>query len=275
MSLRRALVLCSAATLGVTVAVVPSMAAEKRNVTKRADTTTTTVQTRTEDDAPTTTSGTTSTGTATAPDAGTTSGDTTSTPTASTEAEPLPAPASPVLGRDVTLAPVSGIVKVRRPGDMTAVALGDAHQLPTGTLIDARAGAVSLRSAVTATASQTGTFAGGVFTVRQASASRSVTQLVLSGGSFTSCPRTTSRAQASAARAPRVVRRLWGRDHGGRFTTVGRGSAATVRGTRWLTEDRCDGTRTAVVAGAVSVMDRRTHRRVLVRAGHSLLVEHR
>jgi hypothetical protein len=50
------------------------------------------------------------------------------------------------------------------------------------------------------------------------------------------------------------VRRLWG-DGYGRFRTAGRYSAATVRGTRWLVEDRCDGTVTRVKRGQVAVED--------------------
>ena len=73
----------------------------------------------------------------------------------------------------------------------------------------------------------------------------------------------------------RRVRRLWGRDDGGRFRTHGRHSHATVRGTRWLTVDRCDGTFTRVTEGAVSVRDRGRHRTVLVRAGHSYLARSR
>jgi archaeosine-15-forming tRNA-guanine transglycosylase len=67
------------------------------------------------------------------------------------------------------------------------------------------------------------------------------------------------------------VRRLWGRDKGGNFRSHGRHSHATVRGTRWLTVDRCDGTFTRVTDGAVVVRDFRRHRNVLVRAGHSYL----
>jgi hypothetical protein len=40
-----------------------------------------------------------------------------------------------------------------------------------------------------------------------------------------------------------------------------------VRGTRWLTEDRCRGTLTKVTEGAVEVRERRTGRTVLVEAG--------
>ena len=73
----------------------------------------------------------------------------------------------------------------------------------------------------------------------------------------------------------RRVRRLWGRDSGGSFRTHGRHSQATVRGTRWVTVDRCDGTLTSVRQGAVSVRDFVRHRTVLVRAGHSYLARSR
>ena len=79
---------------------------------------------------------------------------------------------------------------------------------------------------------------------------------------------------ASASRS-RKVRRLWGRDSGGRFRSHGRHSHATVRGTRWLTVDRCDGTLTRVTDGSVVVRDFRRHRNVVVRAGHSYLAHAR
>jgi hypothetical protein len=75
---------------------------------------------------------------------------------------------------------------------------------------------------------------------------------------------------AGASRARRV-RRLWGRDKGGRFRTFGRHSHATVRGTRWLTEDRCNGTLTRVTDGSVVVRDTVRRRSVVVRAGRSYL----
>jgi hypothetical protein len=46
------------------------------------------------------------------------------------------------------------------------------------------------------------------------------------------------------------VRRLFGRAHG-RFRTRGRNSTATVRGTEWVTEDTCEGTRTQDRKGSV------------------------
>jgi hypothetical protein len=44
-----------------------------------------------------------------------------------------------------------------------------------------------------------------------------------------------------------------------------------VRGTIWLTEDRCDGTLTRVKRGVVAVQDFGTRKTKLVRAGKSYL----
>jgi hypothetical protein len=78
------------------------------------------------------------------------------------------------------------------------------------------------------------------------------------------------RRPAASASRTRRVRRLWGRDSGGKCRSHGRHSHATVRGTRWLTEDRCNGTFTRVTNGAV-VRHFKRKRKVLVRAGHSYL----
>ena len=66
------------------------------------------------------------------------------------------------------------------------------------------------------------------------------------------------------------VRRLWGNGHG-RFTTKGRYSSATVRGTKWLTQDQCNGTLTVVKRGVVQVRDFRRHKTLNVKAGRSYL----
>ena len=59
------------------------------------------------------------------------------------------------------------------------------------------------------------------------------------------------RRGASAAAKKVKKRRLWG-DGKGKFRTKGKHSAATVVGTKWLVEDRCDSTLTRVVRGKVS-----------------------
>ena len=60
--------------------------------------------------------------------------------------------------------------------------------------------------------------------------------------------------QGQTSAKGKKVRRLWG-DGKGRFRTRGRRAAATVRGTKWLTEDRCDRTKITVRRGRVAVRD--------------------
>ena len=67
-------------------------------------------------------------------------------------------------------------------------------------------------------------------------------------------------------------RRLWGNGHG-RFRTRGRHGTATVRGTCWLTEDRCDGTLVRVKRGLVEVRDLERRKTVMVPAGESYLAK--
>jgi hypothetical protein len=111
--------------------------------------------------------------------------------------------------------------------------------------------------------------------VRQPRSGCGRVDLYLRGGSFRRCARPLRRGGARLASASRTrrVRRLWGRDSGGKYRSYGRHSHATVRGTRWLTEDRCDGTLTRVTDGAVMVRDVKRHRSVLVRAGRSYLAK--
>jgi hypothetical protein len=67
-----------------------------------------------------------------------------------------------------------------------------------------------------------------------------------------------------------VLGKLWGNGKG-KFRTNGKYSAATVRGTIWLVEDRCEGTFTKVVRGTVRVRDNRRKKTVTVKAGHTYL----
>ena len=183
---------------------------------------------------------------------------------------------APVLGRTVVVSPGSGKVLVRRPGSPRFRKLGDAARLPVGSVVDARDGRVVLVTSLGANGRlQAGSFWGSRFQVRQPKGARGMTSLILRGGDFSRCRRPAARAGGSrtaGASAVRRIRRLWGRDRRGRFRTYGRHSQATVRGTRWLTEDRCDGTLTRVASGAVAVRDRARRRTVLIRAGRSYLV---
>ena len=73
-------------------------------------------------------------------------------------------------------------------------------------------------------------------------------------------------AAGKPKRSKRKVRRLWGKGKGS-FRTAGKRSTATVRGTWWLVEDRCDGTLTRVREGRVDVRDLRLRKTIKLRAG--------
>jgi streptogramin lyase len=185
--------------------------------------------------------------------------------------------AEPEFAESVVVAP-EGKIKVKAPGGDWAT-LPAGAELPVGAAVDARQGHVELTSEGCRGGTQTGTFGGGVFAVRQTRAACGRVDLYLRGGNFRQCRRLASRRArgslvASASRGRRV-RALWGRDRGGRFRSHGRHSHATVRGTRWVTVDRCDGTLTRVTDGAVAVRDYTRHRTVLVRAGHSYVAKSR
>jgi hypothetical protein len=177
--------------------------------------------------------------------------------------------APPVLGQSVAVALRSGTVRVKPPGATAYVPLTDGASIPVGSLVDTRHGSVTLRSALPNGATQSGIFHGGLFEVRQTASG--VTELVLRGAK-PACARGRAGAAATSKRRRKPPRRrLWGRDEHGNFRTRGGNSVATVRGTAWYVEDRCDGTLTRVSSGRVSVYDRGRRITVIVRAGHSYL----
>jgi hypothetical protein len=189
---------------------------------------------------------------------------------------PGPAEVLPEFGSSVLVAPASGDLLVKRPGASAFVPLELGSELPVGTEIDATAGSIALTSALPSGATQTGHFGGGRFKLGQDK--RGYVDLYLRGRYCTraerrALARSHGSAVASAAAATKSKRKLWGRDHGGRFRTHGRHSHATVRGTRWFTVDRCDGTLTRVTQGSVVVRDFVRRRSVVVRAGRSYLAK--
>jgi streptogramin lyase len=175
----------------------------------------------------------------------------------------------PDFARSVVAKP-RGKVRFKAPGGRWQVLGEDGGELPVGSRIDARRGSITLTSADGGEALQTGTFGGGVFSISQRRRAGGRVDLHLRGGNFSRCGR-AARGNRASASAVRRVRRLWGRDRGGRFRTHGRHSHATVRGTRWLTEDRCRGTFTRVTEGSVVVRDLARRKSVVVRAGRSYL----
>jgi hypothetical protein len=190
--------------------------------------------------------------------------------TPSTAGSGVPA-APPVLGQTVNADVRSGTVTVKVPGASGYVALTDLTSLPVGSILDTREGSITLNTALPGGASQSAIFHGGLFEVRQPQGAGGLTELVLRGA-LTGCSSGAARAAAVSKKKKRKPpRRLWGTDSKGKFRTRGGNSVATVRGTSWYVEDRCDATLTRVSKGSVSVYDRGRHRTVVVRAGHSYL----
>ena len=116
-------------------------------------------------------------------------------------------------------------------------------------------------------------FGGGVSAIfkllRFTEKGNALVELRLVEGDFSVCKR-SFRTTESAQPSKKTVRRLFANGKG-RFRTKGRYSAAVVRGTNWLTADRCDGTLTQVKQGKVTVTDLVKHKTVLVPAGKSYL----
>ena len=174
------------------------------------------------------------------------------------------APPEPVQGVSAVARPVSGTVLVngRRLG-----ALG---LIPIGAQVDVRNGKIELR-----TTSGKAVFSAGRFKLRQARSRGSATELTLVANVAAACRSTSGRRALAVTKKPsekKVVSRLWGEGKGN-FKTTARFSSATVRGTIWLTVERCDGSLTSVRRGVVAVYDKVKQKTVLVRAGKSYLAK--
>jgi hypothetical protein len=162
------------------------------------------------------------------------------------------------------VAPVSGKVLVRRPGTNRYVTLTQGEQIPVGTTVDTREGRITITAAQGKGKTASADFFDGLFKLTQTKGSKPVTTLSLT--ERLSCPK----GRASAAAKKTKTRKLWG-DGSGAFRTRGQFSSATVRGTKWVVIDRCDGTLTRVARGVVTVRDFVKGKTVIVRAGKQYL----
>ncbi len=204
-------------------------------------------------------------------------------------AAPSGTPARPHKGRSVTVVAERGTILVRVPGSRRYVPIGSLTEIPLGSIIDARKGRARITAEVDAKTgrTQTSLFYDWFFRVLQTKGAKPITEARLVKGSFRNClaprPRAASspvsaiatvaaaalelRAQSAATRkkSKRKVRQLWGHGNGS-FRTGGKRSAATVRGTWWLVQDRCDATLTRVKVGRVDVRDFRLRKTIRLRA---------
>ena len=207
-----------------------------------------------------------------------------------------PPPPPPVPGKSVVVKVVSGEVFIKLPGSGRGaratsprkgfVPFTGAANIPVGSQLDTSKGRIALTSAAATggVKTQTSDFYKGIFQVKQSVPKKKprkpkalITDLVMKGQIARSqcAPLKGARSAAVDAKKKKkgpksVLGKLWGSGKG-KFRTDGRYSSATVRGTIWLVEDRCDGTLTRVRRGVVSVRDIKRKKTVKVKAGHSYL----
>jgi len=172
----------------------------------------------------------------------------------------------PVAGKSVNVKVRNGRVFYKPPGAKKFIELKEPAQVPVGTVFDTLKGNVSLTSAADKKGGvQNAWFYSGVFKVTQTKGTQPITELAMVEA--LSCPKGK---KASAAAKKKKTAKLWG-DGKGKFRTRGDFSSATIRGTKWVVIDRCDGTLTRVVRGTVLVRDNVKHKNVIVRAGKQYL----
>ncbi len=189
---------------------------------------------------------------------------------------PPPAGPTPVNGEKVVVVPVAGKVQIKLPKTNKYVPLKELKEIPVGAVIDARKGKVHLVSIDPDGTEQSADFFGGVFRVKQRTGAGLVVLELIDTGV---CPAPSKRSLG----APRAFAsglalrpagggakgKLWGSGHGN-FTTEGNDGSATVRGTIWLVEDRCDGTTFFKTRrGVVSVRDFIAHKTLPLPAGRT------
>ncbi len=193
-----------------------------------------------------------------------------------------------MLGKTENLTP-SGAVFVLQNGKL--VKLTQTRQLPTGTVVDALRGSVSLAASsggvppasdakakkVKKTKNFTGTFGGAVFKIAQTASgpNKGLTTLTLVEGAFKGDPSYASckakgAADAHAALSSRVLQTLRSRGSG-RFRSRGRFAAGTVRGHRLDHHRPLRRHPHRRPAAQRQVTDLVRHKTVLVRAGHHYL----
>ena len=170
---------------------------------------------------------------------------------------PTPEP-TPEFRQTVVVQPVRGTVRVRRPGSNEFVDLDAGAGIPLGATIDTKKGEVELTSLPAAGAPpQTARFSDGIFNVTQSGVdhrpdAHRAARAVLEG------------RRGRRPRSPNPA--ACGATGGASSGPSGRYSAATVRGTKWLVQDSCNGTLVRVTQGVVAVRDKVKRKTVIVRA---------
>jgi hypothetical protein len=173
-------------------------------------------------------------------------------------------------GSSFVVQPVSGTVLGHPPDDPNFRRITGAANLVMGWTLDVTKGRARLSTEGSRATQQSVDAFEGFFTIQQ-TASSPVTDLLLRSGNFDAvCGSGGVDIARASANNSKTVRHLWASGKG-KFRTKGRFAAAVIRGTQWLTEDRCDGTLVTVKTGAVAVFDQTLQKTVVVRAGSTYL----
>jgi hypothetical protein len=202
-----------------------------------------------------------------------------------------PGTQDPVAGERVNVEVIAGEVFVKFPRAASGsralkqaqpgfVPLKGQASIPVGSTVDTRKGTVAMASAQTARGTQRNArLSAGIFQIRQRRAKRGSAavvgvDLVLRSafGAEAACAR-TPRSGPIKGRSRNTIRSLTATTAKGLYRVVGGAAITTAPDATWVTRDRCDGTRTEVGRGRVSVQDRETKKTVRVPAGRSYLVK--
>lgn len=182
----------------------------------------------------------------------------------------LAPPPAPENGETVVVAPKAGTVFVTLPSG-NKEKLKEGQAIPVGSIVDATRGKVVLTSVNRKGETQTAVFFGGIFLVQQHEGSGLVI-LKLRGPLDCGKPARSGRVADHLERGGSKSRKLWGSGKGN-FRTEGNNGSATVRGTIWLTEDRCNGTFFKVKQGVVTIRDFGANETFPLGKGKSYLAE--
>jgi hypothetical protein len=177
----------------------------------------------------------------------------------------------PALGESIVVKPVSGTVLGHPPDDPNFRKIVGTANLVSGWTFDVTKGRVALTTSAGRGRQQTAEAYEGFFTALQ-SPGNPVTDLKLRSGNFDQVCGSGGVDVARASANKTTVRHLWATGKG-KFRTVGRFASATIRGTLWRTDDRCDGTLVHVQTGSVNVFDNTLQRTVTVRAVNDYLAK--
>ncbi len=175
-------------------------------------------------------------------------------------------PLTPEFRQSLVAGLVSGTVLIREPGESEFHELTGSELIPLGSSVETTNGRVGITSATKQGGTQRTEYYKGQFNVEQAGSG--LVTAKLEDAKFGSCK---GRSQ-TARRAPKKLARLWGNGKG-KARTKGRRGSGTVRGTIWLTEERCNGTFFKVKEGELRVRDFKRKKNVTLLRGESYLAK--